>query len=91
MAERDQWHYLDLPPLNQYEEVQALVPLAALQSANARLAELTALAKEVLERDSGATECCCINHSRKAEREYEAGNCPHQRLRRAAAGEGDGH
>lgn len=37
MAERDQWHYLDLPPLNEYAEVQALIPLTDHEAALAEL------------------------------------------------------
>lgn len=53
----------------------------ALQS---RLDRVVALAVEVLKRD-GDTACKCIHISRKAEREYESGTCPHQRLRAALA------
>ncbi len=38
-----------------------------------------ALLEAVLSRDGGKA-CRCIGVSRKAEREYESGNCPHQRL-----------
>lgn len=37
------------------------------------------LLDSVLSRDGGKA-CACIGLSRKAEREYEAGECPHQRL-----------
>lgn len=37
------------------------------------------LIEAVLSRDGG-NACRCIGLSRKAEREYEAGTCPHQRL-----------
>lgn len=40
---------------------------------------LKELVNDVLDRDGGKT-CECINHSRKAELEYESGTCPHQRL-----------
>ena len=45
--------------------------------------EAVALPREILtalyERDGGKA-CGCINRSRKAELEYESGQCPHQRL-----------
>jgi len=52
-------------------------------------AEMVGAAQAVLNRDaewspSGKlNDCNCINLSRKAEQEYEAGRCPHQRLRAA--------
>lgn len=48
-------------------------------AAESRLGEAERLLRDVLERDGGKA-CRCICHSRKAELEYEAGNCPHQRV-----------
>lgn len=51
------------------------------------ISKLSEAAQSVLDRDaewapSGAkNDCNCINLSRKGEREYENGECPHQRLR----------
>lgn len=55
-----------------------------------RLDAVVGLARNVLDRD-GDTACGCIHLSRSAEREYEMGNCPHQRLRAALGGESPGN
>lgn len=67
------------------EKVDA-APTAALSAD--REGEAVAVPRELLDallkRDSVKRfngECGCINHSRDAEREYESGKCPHQRLR----------
>lgn len=53
--------------------------------------EACGLLREVLERDEAPLNgrCHCINHSRKAEREYEAGSCPHQRSAAFLAANGE--
>lgn len=55
-----------------------------------RLEAITVAAAAVLKRD-GDTACKCIHISRQAEREYESGTCPHQRLALILRdGKGDG-
>lgn len=60
----------------------------------AEIASLRALLRDVLAHEEadakyrGLVGCTCINHSRKAERAYERGECPHQRARLALAGGG---
>jgi hypothetical protein len=40
MAERDQWHYLDMPPLlSDFDEVEALIPAASLDALRGELSE----------------------------------------------------
>jgi len=51
-------------------------------AAEERVKRLTEALQAVLHRDDNPPgTCCCINHSRNAEREYETGTCPHQRAR----------
>lgn len=58
-----------------------------------RLAELETAINVLLEFEKekasfqGLADCTCMNHSREAEAAYEAGRCPHQRARKALAGE----
>jgi hypothetical protein len=44
MAERDQWHYLDMPPLlSDFDEVEALIPAASLDALRGELEEMRGL------------------------------------------------
>lgn len=84
---------MNVPSWDEWSEADRACNIAALEIALRSITETNRvqreLAAEVLARDAAwaasgmPNDCGCIGLSRDAEREYETGTCPHQRLRAA--------